>query len=718
MTLPSPSVALRQVKRVLLLLLLVAAIRSHAATHIASAKSPYLRDHLKDAVEWYSWGDEAFARARSEKKLIFLSIGYSSCHWCHVMQRESFSDAAVGTLLNARYIPILVDREEMPDVDVTYLAFLQTMNDGKAGWPANLILTPDLSPLAASSYLKPDALRGALTSVADQWTRDPNALLANGASALAAMRAAGQQSAPASAASQDLVLALAVRLRNAYDRTNGGFGTAPKFLQPLMLDFLLRREGTDRDLALETLRKIARAGVHDQIGGGFHRYAVDTEWRLPHFEKMLGDQALMAIVCTEGWLITKDDAFQRIARDTLDYALERLKLPKGSFAAGEGADSLTPEPGTPHIAEGVYYAWKEDELRRVAWKNADFALYYFGIEKKGNLPPSLDPGGAFAERNFIWPHVSDSEAMKRFGLTKDQFRDALAETTRRLRLVRSHRPPPKRDDNVVTATNALMISALARAGMAFGDDHYIYTARESMRWLDAAMSNPKTGALLHGSSGGAALAEDYACMVQALLDVYEATYSVRWLTRAIELQQRQDDELWSGDTLRYASGSRNVPAALRVLVPDRDADLPAANSVAAMNLLRIATITGSEPARAKADAIFRSYAPQLAASPTQLPALASALAASAAPAREVIILGNPANDDTKALLRVVRETFAPIRSLVVASTDADRAALATYVPLIKEMKPVEQKATAYVCVGTVCKSPVTDAAKLAGILGE
>lgn len=669
-------------KRVLLVLSLLGALSAHAG-------SSYLRDHATDAVHWQVWGEGAFAKARTEHKLIFLSIGYSGCHWCHVMQTESFANGEIGALLNARYVPVLVDREEMPDVDATYIAFVQAMNDGSAGWPATLILTPDLSPLAGAAYLKPDALKHALVSVADEWAKDPTRLLTNGASALAAVRAAAQQSAPASAVSQEPVFALAERLRGVYDRKNGGFGSAPKFLQPLVIDFLLRRDSTDREMAFETLRKLARTTVHDQIGGGFHRYAVDAEWHTPHFEKMLGDQALMAIVYTEAWQLTKDDLDQRVARDTLDYALRSLKLPNGSFAAGEGADSVTPLNGSPQLVEGAYYTWTDEELRKVTWKNAELAVYYFGIEKNG--------------RNLIWPHVSDADAMKRFALTNEQLHTKLADITKRMALVRSHRPEPKRDTNVLLATNALMISALARAGAAFGDDHYIYEAQKALRNVEN--SKPVT-------------ADDYACLVQACLDVYEATYATPWLERAIELQQKMDTALWSGDKLRYDGGSHNVPAALRELVPDRDADLPAANSVAAMNLLRIATITGSAPARTKADAIFRSYAGQMTSSPASLPALASALLAAAAPAREVIILGNPANDDAKALLRVVRESFASLRSLVVANTDAERAKLAGYIPLIADMKPAGDKATAYVCVGTQCKSPIVDPAKLAGVLSE
>jgi len=695
-----------QVKRVLLGLFLIAALSSHA-------ESSYWRDHAADAVKWNAWGDAAFGKARAEHKLIFLSIGYSGCHWCHVMQQESFANADVAAALNARYVPILVDREEMPDVDTTYLAFVAAMNNGSAGWPANLILTPDLSPLAAASYLKPEALRNALVSVSDQWSRDPSGLLSNGAAMLAVVRAGAQQSAPAPAASPDLVRGVAERLRNSYDKYNGGFGSAPKFLQPSVLDFMLRRDTTDRDIALESLRKIARSAVHDQIGGGFHRYAVDAEWHMPHFEKLLGDQAMMAMVYTEAWLITKDELYQRVAKDTIDYVLRSLKLPKGGFAAGEGADSLTPDPGTPHIAEAAFYTWRDEELRKTAWKNADLAGYYFGIEKHGNVPRTLDPEGVFAEHNVIYAHVSDSDAMRRFGLDKKQFREKMDELTSRLQLVRSHRPKPPLDQNVILATNALMISAIARAGVAFGDDHYIYEANQAMRSFENA--KPAT-------------AEEYAFVIQALLDTYEATYGIRYLEHALDLQQKMDTALWSGEMLRYAGGSKNVPAALRDLVPDRDGDLPSANAVAAMNLLRVATITGSAPARAKADAIFRSYAPQMASSPASLPAVASALATSTATAREVIILGNPAIDETKALLRVVRESYAPIRSIVVAGNDADRTKLSGYVPWMAEMKPIEEmlpgsakpvpKPTAFVCVGTVCKSPMTDPARLAAAVSE
>ena len=394
-------------------------------------------------------------------------------------------------------------------------------------------------------------------------------------------------------------------------------------------------------------------------------------------------------------------------------------MPKGGFAAGEGADSLTPlDRGRRKSSKGCTTHGKRKSCARVAWRNADLAVYYFGIEKNGNLPPSLDPGGAFAERNLIWPHVSDAEAMKRFSPDEGTVSgDSSRKRPDGLQLVRSHRPAAEaRRQRRHGDERADDLRARARRdGVWRRSLHLCCTGVDALAGCrHVEFEDGEVAAVLRRRSARRGLCVHGA----GTLDVYEATYAMRWLERAIETQQKMDDALWDGQTLRYASGSSNVPAALRELVPDRDADLPAANSVAAMNLLRIATLTGSAPARTKADAIFRSYAAQMNSAPTTLPALASALAASASPAREVIILGNPANDDAKALLRVVRETFAPIRSLVVANTEAERAKIAGYVPLIQEMKPVGDKATAYVCVGTQCKSPVIDPAKLAAILSE
>jgi uncharacterized protein YyaL (SSP411 family) len=701
------------VKRVLVLLSILAlATSAGAATHIGNAKTPYLALHATDAVDWYAWGDEAFARAKRESKPVFLSVGYASCHWCHVLQRESFAQGELAMFINANFVPVLVDREELPDVDATYVAFLQVMTNGHAGWPANFVLSPDLAPLAGATYMKPDALRSALASVADRWKNDRAALLANGGALLADVRASALEQPPAQEVRiLDAQRALTARLRAAYDKANGGFGTAPKFPQPMAIAFLLRSsDGEDRRIALDSLRAIARGAVHDQVGGGFHRYAADAEWRLAHFEKTLADQALMAIVYTEAWQISKDASFQRVARDTLDYATRELQLQNGAFASAADADSLAPDRG-PRAFEGIFYTWTADELQRLLPKaQYDAVVSCYGIAEGGNVPREVDPSGDFRGRNVLAARTT----------TCDQ--KLLDAALPRMQLVRSHRPAPRRDEKVIAGWNALMISALARAGMAFDEPHYVYAAQRAARFLETALWNAKTQKLWHrwaaGEVGVDAYADDYAAAVQAELDLFEASHDVRCLTRAIAWQQVQDDRFWNGATLRYDSGESNVPASIRQLTLERDAAAPSANAISALNLLRIAAITGSAPARAKADAIFRSFAPRMSASPAELPALITALSASAAPPREIVILGSPIADDTKALLRAANERFAPIRVLFFAGVDPSRSGLLTYAPLLKEMKIIDQRATAYVCMNNACKPPVTDPGKLAALLEE
>jgi uncharacterized protein YyaL (SSP411 family) len=700
------------VKRALILLAILVATSARAATHIATAKTPYLALHATDAVDWYAWGDEAFARAKRESKPVFLSIGYASCHWCHVLQRESFAQGELAAFINANFVPVLVDREELPDVDATYIAFLQAMTNGHAGWPANFVLSPDLAPLAGATYMKPDALRSALATVADRWKNDRAALLASGGALLADVRASAQeQPPPQEVRILDAQRALTARLRASYDKANGGFGTAPKFPQPMAIAFLLRSsDAEDRRIALDSLRAMARGAVHDQVGGGFHRYAVDAEWRLPHFEKTLADQALMAIVYTEAWQISKDASFQRVARDTLDYVIRELQLQNGAFASGADADSLAPDRG-PRAFEGIFYTWTPDELQRLLPKpQYDAVVSYYGITEAGNVPRQIDPNGDFRGRNVLAARTANVD------------QTLLDAALPRMQLVRSHRPAPRRDEKVIAGWNALMISALARAGMAFDEPHYVYAAERAARFLETTLWNAKVQKLWHRWASGelavGAYGDDYAAAVQAELDLFEASYDVRCLARAMAWQQAQDDRFWNGSALRYDSGQANVPASMRELARERDGATPSMNAISALNLLRIAAITDSAPPRAKTDAIFRSFAPRMASTPAELSALVTALTASAAPPREIVILGSPIADDTKALLRVANERFAPIRVLLFAGADPLRSGLLAYAPLLKEMKIVDHRATAYVCTNKACKPPVTDPAKLAALLGE
>jgi uncharacterized protein len=658
--------------------------------HLGGSSSRYLLEHASNAVDWYPWGPEAFAKAKSEDKPIFLSIGYASCHWCHVMSRESFQDPAIGAFINANFVPILVDRDEHPDVDASYMAFVAAMNNGSAGWPANLVITSDLSPITGTSYLTSDALRKALGAIAEKWRTDRASLMKGGAMMLAAARENAQESSPLDAVSPRVGDALVRRLREWNDRENGGFGAAPKFPHPLFIDFLLRRaqagDDSSRDIAIAALNAMARGAIHDQVGGGFHRYTVDSAWRTPHFEKLLPDQALMSMLYLEAWQITKNESYARVTRRTLDYAIRSLRLKSGAFGAGEDADSLVPAGG-PALIEGAHYVWNRDEVMRLLGKQADLITYYLGITAP--------------EKNILYIAHSDEMTRKQFAMSREAFAKTLDDALAKMLLVRSHRPAPMLDDTVVVSWNGLMVSALARAGAVLDDPHYLAVAVDAARAADA---KPKR------------MSQDYAFIIQADLDLFDATGSTRWLTRAIGLQQKQDELFWDGATLRYDDGS-TLPAALRAAALERDGDVPSANSVSASNLLRIAAITGNKPARARAGAIFRSFAARMQENPGDLPLLISTFSAGSQPPSEVVIVGDVTRDDTKAMMRLVHERFAPLRVLLVVANERTRTELAAYAPWISEMKAKDEKLpTAYVCENYACKPPTTDVQKLDGLL--
>jgi uncharacterized protein YyaL (SSP411 family) len=671
--------------------------------HLRGSGSRYLLNHAGNAVDWYPWGAEAFAKAKREDKPIFLSIGYASCHWCHVMERESFEDETLANFINFAFVPVLVDRGERPDVDTTYMAFAAAVNDGSAGWPANLVLTPDLSPISGSSYLSHDALKAALSSIHEKWRNDRTSLLQSGASMLATARANAQPSGAAADVAPRIGDSLYQRLREWNDRENGGFGTAPKFPRPFAIDFLLRRaqngDDASRKLAISALDALARGAIHDQIGGGFHRYTTDAAWRVPHFEKMLPDQALMSLLFLEAWQITKDDPYARVSKRALDYAIRSLRMKSGAFAAGEDSDSLVPRGG-PALVEGAHYVWDRNEVTHLLGKDAGVINFMFDITRpNGNVPRLAN---------------SEAETRARYAMSKEELSQKVDAALAKLLLIRSHRPSPILDDTIVAGWNALMVSALARAGAAFEDQHYLYAANDAARFIDSKLYDAKAKKLTRGG-GMPAMSEDYALVIQAYLDLFEASAQTRWLTRAIELQQIQDDLFWNGTTLRYDDGS-TLPIALRAAVVERDGDLPSVSAVSASNLLRIAAITDSAPARAKANAIFRSYASRMQSAPGDFPLLISTYTASLTPPREIVIAGDAQSDAMKAMLRAVHQHHAPLRALLVVTNERSRNELAAYAPSVKEMKMIDDKPTAYVCENYSCKPPVNDLAKLEAML--
>jgi uncharacterized protein YyaL (SSP411 family) len=675
-----------------------------ARNRLASEKSRYLIEHSEDAVQWFPWGDEAFELARKSDKPVFLSIGYASCHWCHVMERESFAHGEAAEMINRYFIPVLVDREEHPDVDAIYMAYLQAMTGG-GGWPANFVVTGDRAPVIGATYLKPDALSRLLTVISKRWATERPALLGSTEQLQLMVRSLQETTTPASETpGAPLLSEIRAAMRESYDPGHGGFGTAPKFPQPLLLDFLIResvrrKDDVSRTVIIGTLRAMADGAIHDQLGGGFHRYTTDAAWLQPHYEKMLYDQALMAIAYIDAFQWTHDPAFADVARDTLDYALRDLRNPAGGFDSGQDADSIVAGKSGPESLEGVFYLWSRPQVTHLlGTKDADVISYYLDLDGTDKLP-----------------HVAHSlaETRRKFGLSESELDSLLRSAKARLQSFRSKRPQPFRDDKMLAGWNGLMISALARGGPALDDSRYTNAAAETARFVIAKLYDPRARRLFrryrNGSAGIDALPEDYALLIQGLLDSYESSFDIRLLTTAVELQNLFDSKFWVETAARY-----QAPAGpLGSVVTEADSPIPSANSVAAMNLQRLGEMTDNAGWRLRAQLIFRSFATRLASSPLELPALASALSMSLATPKQIVIAGDRFSEETHALMRIIGGSFLPNRVLLLADGGSGQLQLAKWLPFVKDMTRLEKHSTAYVCENYACKMPTFDPAQVA-----
>ena len=680
-------------------------------------KSPYLQMHAHNPVDWYPWGPEAFDRARRENKPIFLSIGYSACHWCHVMEAESFSNPEIADLMNRYFISIKVDREERPDIDRLYLAYVESVNGG--GWPMSLFLTPDRQPFFGATYLPPDTrgrdegFREILQRLASDWRTRRQVLLqaaATGASTVSA-QARIPQASDASTGPEVFDETYA-SLSRSYDRVNGGFEAAPKFPRPVVLTFLMRyyqRTGKKAalDMTRSTLRAMARGGIHDTLGGGFHRYTVDAAWRTPHFEKMLYDQAELALAYTDAFQLTKDNEFANTARDTLAYVLRDMHDGSGGFFSAEDADS--PASATDsRLAEGAFYLWTMSELQQVLGQDAAVAGYHFDV--------SSDQARTLAARRSV------HETAAHFGMTDLAARELLDSARRRLLQARAGRPRPARDGKIVTAWNGLMISALARAGEVFDSGEYVDAGVGAARFVESRLFDAPSASLkrryVDGTSEIDGLLEDYAFFVQGLLDLYEASFDPHWLALALRLQGTQDRLFWDDKDGAYFSTRADAPDLLARMKEDYDGAEPAANSIAAMNLLRLWQLTENDAWRARADATFRALSGRVARSGSAVPQLVAALDFWQSTPKQIVIAGDPTASDTRALLRLVHDRFIPNKVLAVVDGGQGQAELARVVPFLAEMTRRNDRATIYVCKNYACRLPTGDLTVAERLLDE
>jgi uncharacterized protein YyaL (SSP411 family) len=694
-------------------------------------KSPYLQLHAHNPVDWYPWGPEAFERARREGKPIFLSIGYSTCHWCHVMEAETFSDPALAELLNRSVVSIKVDREERPDLDRVYQSYV-LWSYGGGGWPLNVFLTPDLKPFSGSVYLPPDdrdgrqGFRSWLLQIGAAWASDRGRLIeaANKGKQMIELQIGGA----ARPASDAIARALDQTYRdisNSFDESAGGFGPAPKFPRPVILNFLLRHHARTRtkralDMAVQTLGAMATGGIHDHLGGGFHRYATDRQWLVPHFEKMLYDQAQLAIAYTEAYQATRNVALAAVARDILDYVLRDMRAPEGGFYSAEDADS-PPQAGVPGAAEGAFYVWTVDQIRDAAGPAAaDLVAFHYGLVPAGNVPAGQDAQGALSGRNVLNVRRTVAETAAKFRKSESETRAMLLEARQRLAAARSTRPRPPRDDKVLVAWNGMMLSAFARAAQVLDEPEYLDAAGRAAEFIESRMYDPRSRTLERryrdGDASIDAMLEDYVFLIQGLLDLFEASFDVKWLAWAIELQEVQDKRFWDAGGGAYFSTTAEAPDVIVRVKEDYDGAEPSPNSVAAMNLLRLWQMTDRREWRDRTNAIFRAQASQLTRAGANLPQLAVALDFSLSKPKQIVIAGAPGASDTRAMLKLVHDRFIPNKILLLADGGEGQARLARWLPFLKTMDRRDGKATAYICEDYACKLPTADLRTAARLL--
>jgi uncharacterized protein YyaL (SSP411 family) len=706
---------------------------------LGNEASPYLLQHKDNPVDWYPWGNEAFARARQEDKPIFLSVGYSTCHWCHVMEHESFENADLADILNRHFVSIKVDREERPDVDRVYMTFVQATT-GSGGWPMSVWLTPSLQPFYGGTYFPPSGRWGkpgfadVLEEIARVWREEREKVDQSAANIVERLKTFGAQRAGGEVPSAAVLERATAEFAAAFDARRGGFGNAPKFPRPSELLFLLREhartgKAEPRDMSLLTLRAMALGGMRDHIGGGFHRYSVDGDWRVPHFEKMLYDQAQLVLAYAEAAQLTGDRFYADVAIDTLAYVRRDLTDREGGFYSAEDADSVpfdSPDglaQGKPHKMEGAFYVWTYEEIQDVLGVDADIFCKRFGVQPGGNAP--FDPQNEFANKNLLYTARPLADVTGNASMSALEVVEVLEGARRALFERRSTRPRPHLDDKVLTAWNGLMIAAFARVARTVeGAGDFLGDATRAARFVRRHLWNPQAQTLLRryrqGDAAVEGYAEDYAYLIFGLIELFQAGGDPEWLEWALQLQERQDALFWDDVDAGWFSTTGTDPSVLLRLKEDYDGAEPAASSVSVLNLMTLAhlvddAVPDTRGFRLQAEersrqtlAAFASRAGQMGRS---VPMMLAALSTYHSGVPQVVVVGEPDGEDTEALKQVLRTGYLPT-AIVVTVLPQHREALARLLPWTGAMKEVNGRATAYVCRDFACQAPATSPAEL------
>ncbi len=786
---------------------------------LAREKSPYLLQHADNPVDWRPWGGEALAAAQAEQKPIFLSIGYSTCHWCHVMAHESFENAAVAEVLNRDFVPVKVDREERPDLDRVYMTYVQHTT-GHGGWPMSVWLTPEGKPFFGGTYFPREDRAGRpgfitlLETIARHWREQREKIESGAEEVVESLRRYAIEGGPREIRAEGTPPPLHEAAGEAFekgfeyfheshDARWGGFGAAPKFPRASILDFLFRTaalQGVDSDpgqeavgMAAVTLQRMAEGGLHDHLGGGFHRYSVDEQWHVPHFEKMLYDQALIAVNYLEAQQATGLPVFGWVARGIFDYAARDLTGPGGGFYSAEDADSAPP-PAAPsdkdqetstkkHLAaEGAFYIWSKTEIEAELGAAAEFFCAHFDVKPAGNV--AHDPHGEFGGKNVLRQLRSLARTAEQFKLELPVAEQKLLAAREKMQRWRTQRPRPHLDDKIITAWNGLMISALAKghqvlecrsrsAGEADeesaasrllqneepagsgrknekeneGPAGLLGRATRAAEFLQRELFEAATGTLFRswreGRSDLPGFAEDYAFLIQGLIDLYEAGFEIRWLQWAEKLQAKMDRLFWDDERGGYFNSRADDATVIVRLKEDYDGAEPAPNSVAAMNLVRLDWMLGSETDgggvsssrgiaasrgegtppprlslsyRERALRTLEAFRPQWSRMPQALPRMLCALELALAEPRTVVLTGDPRSVDFQALLAVLHAKISPRRATIHADGGAGQRWLARNRPYLAGMRSTSGFATAYLCEGSTCLAPVNTPGELSRIL--
>jgi uncharacterized protein YyaL (SSP411 family) len=670
--------------------------------HLLNESSPYLRQHAHNPVDWYPWGEEALQRAVALEHPIFLSIGYSACHWCHVMEHESFEDPEAARLLNDHFVSIKVDREERPDLDQIYMTAVQLMTH-QGGWPMSVFLTPELKPFYGGTYFPPDdrygrpSFKRLLHAIIDAWKNRRADLTAQANELTAHIQRVSRLESQPGELEEQLLRHAAAELESRFDPRHGGFGPAPKFPHPMDLRLLLRcwkRFGTpdDLDMVRLTLNRMARGGIYDHLGGGFHRYSTDERWLVPHFEKMLYDNALLVPAYLEAFQATGEPFYREVVEETLAYVLREMTSPEGPFYSTQDADS--------EGEEGKFFVWSAAEIDQVLGKEraSVFADVY-----------DVTPEGNWEEKNILHRAKTDEQDAALLHRSVPELRSLLAEARQQLFAARSRRVPPARDEKVLTSWNGLMIAGLAQATQVLEHPEYVQAAVRAADFLLQRMRTPE-GRLLRTWSQGAtprlnAYLEDYAFLVDALITLYETTFESRWIAAALDLAGVMIEQFWDRVEGGFFYTGRDHETLIARTKDATDSSTPAGNAVAVLALLRLARLTGRDDLEAKAVGTLRLFRGMLAASPAALGQMLIALDFYLGPVQEFAVVGDPQSNELRQAVRLIQGRFRPDRVLAAPPPDGRVAEAEALVRLLAGKQTLGE-VTTYVCHNFACQAPL------------